>query len=392
MLMRSRVGLLVAVAVLVAACGSTRFPRDAAATLEKAAARSAAGRAAIVNGSMSIDGTQVVLLSGALGVRDREASIRTADATRPAKYPPYESRFVDGWSYVQIDSAVQRPRLVKRSVNWIAFQARPTHPLPVPDRTMLPTAVFDLFDRLRSQPILDAHFVAPDAHGPVRVALRLPALPADPSLGVTETVSIDAHGRIAQVDTVTRFVQQKHAHEQDDTYSLEWVDSTPAVAAPPDDEVQRLSPGENLYPPAPSTTTTVLPMDEPAVAANHALFDALHAQIQANLPAPPDLALTSYAFDAATNTIDVVYAHRGQSQSSHTSDDTVAWRVSNLLADTFWSPDLVLAVQQQHIDPEWLPKLHIAIDGVVYRCPTAVQIEVGGNRVAERDWLSACTG
>ena len=59
-------------------------------------------------------------------------------------------------------------------------------------------------------------------------------------------------------------------------------------------------------------------------------------------------------------------------------------------SDTFWSVELVQAIQSQHVNPAWLPKLHVQLDNVSYSCASVVQIAVGAHTISEPDWLQKC--
>jgi len=328
----------------------------------------------------------VVELAGFASLRDRDLSLTTSAAALVLNpYPPYESRVVDGWSYIEIDSAVTRPAALRSNANWVAFQGRPGS-LPVPDRTLDPTFLFEFFDHLTATPIVDAQYIGPKAVRGRQVRFRLPEFDVAP-IKTEYTVTIGPDDRIDEIEST--LVGESGPNSD---LTLTWRTPLPPISAPPSDEVQILTPGQNLYP-ATTTTTTPSPGaigESDAIAGNKGLFDADHTQIEATLRAQSDPKLTAFAFDATTNTISVAFAYQHPAPANQSRYDAFAWGVAQNLADTFWSAELVQAIQSQHIDPAWLPKLRIQLDKVVYVCPSVVQIAVGAHGISQHDWVLKC--
>jgi len=239
------VGPILVGVLLLASCGTTRFPRDAVAELRSAAARSSSGEGAVLGGTMDDDTGPVVVLKGSADFQHRTVTLTTSSDFHPARYPPFDARYVDGWTYVQIDSAVSRPPTIRRNVNWIAFQSRTGGLLPIPDRTMRTSFPFQFLDELRAGPITNAHFVGSPTNRPTRIQLQLPRL--DTSTTTVYTVTFDSNGRIDDISSTVRFQQDGATHNQGSDLTLAWTSSVPAVEAPPADQVQRVLPGENLY-------------------------------------------------------------------------------------------------------------------------------------------------
>lgn len=393
---------LVTITLLAAGCGGQRFPVDAVGALRAAARQSSSGGAATLRGSMLLDGSELVLLTGTVDMRHRRASISTADARRPARYPPFESRFVDGWTYVGIDSAVRRPSRLSPSANWVAYEdVAFARGLPIPERTVPAGFLFTLVDQLRTEVIANAHFVDQKKNGSTKVQFQLPNLESNPSVKSTYTVSVGPDGRIGEIAIVKLSTQGGKSYEQDERFNLVWSQNTQPVEAPPASEVQRLAPGENLYATDPGATTTTQPPttspptlgpigESDAIGGNKGLFDADRAALEATLRAQPDPKLTGFSFSTVTNTISVAFAYQHPAQEGRPVYAAFAWHVGQALSDTFWSRELVEAVKGQHADPAWLPKLRIQLDDISFLCPAAVQIAVAVHGISQHDWLQRC--
>jgi hypothetical protein len=194
---------------------------------------------------MGDDTGPLVTLNGSVDFRRRTVALTTASARHPAPYPPFESRYIDGWQYLQIDPAVSRPATVRPNVRWIAFQGRPGL-LPVPDRTLNPMFPLEILDDVASGSIASARVVDAGHDQPTRIQFRRPR--ADTSSTTDYTATIGADGRIDEISSTTRFRQGGATHSQTTQLTLTWTADPPRGAAPPSDQVQRLAPGENLYP------------------------------------------------------------------------------------------------------------------------------------------------
>jgi hypothetical protein len=103
-----------------------------------------------------------------------------------------------------------------------------------------------------------------------------------------------------------------------------------------------------------------------------------------------DPKLTAFSFDTTTNTVSASFAYEHPPPANRARYDAFAWSVAKNLADTFWSTELVQAIEGQHVNPAWLPKLHIQLDDVSYACASAVQIAVGAHTISQHDWLRKC--
>lgn len=393
---------LATITLLAFGCGGQRFPVDAIGTLRSAARQSASGRVATLRGSMVLDGSELVLLTGTVDMRNRRASISTADARRPARYPPFESRFVDRWTYIGIDSAVRRPSGLSPSANWVAFQDADTaRELPIPERTMPPGFVIRFIDQLRTHAIADAHFVD-RKNGSSKVQFQLPNFGSRASEKPTYTVTVDSDGRVGEIAIVNHATQGGRSDAQDENLTLAWTQNTRPIEAPPSSEVQRLAPGEDLYATdrrvttttQPATTTSPLTLgpisESDAIAGNQGLFDADRVALEATLRAQADPKLADFSFSRPTNTVRVALVYQHPARENRALYDAFAWHVAQILSDTFWSRELVQAVYGQHADPAWLPKLRIQLDNVSYLCPAAVEIEVAVHGISQPDWLRRC--
>jgi hypothetical protein len=342
---------------------------------------------AAIAGTMYDSLGPVVHLDGWLNLRARAVSLRTSSARLLESYPPYESRAVDGWSYIEVDAAVTRPASIRSDVNWVAFQGRPGL-LPVPDRTLDTTYLFEFFEHLTATPIVDAQYVGPSGVRGRQVRFRLPAFDVAPYKS-EYTVTIGPDDRIDEIES-----SRVGANGPNSDLTLTWTTALPRITAPPSDEVQILTPGENLYP-STTTTTTTLPapgaIDESdAIAGNKGLFDADRTQIEASLRVQSDPKLTAFSFDTTTNTVSAAFAYEHPAPANRARYDAFAWSVAKNLADTFWSTELVQAIEGQHVNPAWLAKLHIQLDDVSYACASAVQIAVGAHTISQHDWLRRC--
>jgi hypothetical protein len=379
---------LVVCVVFIASCsGAKPFPDDALSVLRSAGKRSASSVGAVVAGTMYNTLGPVIRLDGFVNLRDRTLSVRTSSALPSLSYPPFESRAVDGWSYVEIDSTVSRPAALRKNVNWVAFRGRPGL-LPIPVETLDTTFLFEFFDHLTATQISQAEYVGPSGVRGRQIRFGLPAL--DPIVATSEyTVTIRQDGRIDEIES-----SRVGANGPNSDLTLTWTTALPAITAPPSDEVQILTPGENLYP-STTTTTTTLPapgaIDESdAIAGNKGLFDADRTQIEASLRVQSDPKLTAFSFDTTTNTVSAAFAYEHPAPANRARYDAFAWSVAKNLADTFWSTELVQAIEGQHVNPAWLPKLHIQLDDVSYACASAVQIAVGAHTISQHDWLRRC--
>jgi hypothetical protein len=233
-------------AIVLASCSSAHksAPIDAAATLMAASTQSGMASFATLRGAMTAGGKDQVVVSGEVDFKDREAILTLAPSPGVGTYPPYEARFVDGWSYVEIDPAVRRPPTVRADARWIAFHEKPAY-LPVPDRSLPPELPISLIGLPRTQPAMSAQFIDPPGTDPRRLSARF-------GRGIYSssdfTYGIDRSGRIVSVSDVVR------SDEQGSTFTFVYGTGVANVVAP-SGEVQRLTAGENLYP-TPTTAST----------------------------------------------------------------------------------------------------------------------------------------
>ena len=241
--MKRRYWLLVVGALLSASCSRTvALPKDPAA-LVRAAARSLSSQSVRVDGSVRNRGTIVVDLTGGIDFRDRTVSLRNDSTGPPSLFPPYESRVVGGWSYVQIASTVRRPKTLRPNVGWVAFRGQYLHALPIPGITMPADLVFENLAAWIAKPLIGVRFIGPRPTPRSQVQFRVPSLDSPKSTKV-ETLSLDTRGRIDRIELAARF---RDGSQVVYTLDLTYVDSLPKVEPPPSDQVQRLAPSENLY-------------------------------------------------------------------------------------------------------------------------------------------------
>ena len=234
--------------VVLTACAAShqQVASDPLAVLKRAAQRSVATSSATLTGAMFNEGKQVVLMSGAIDFHQHGDSITLKPGPAAGSYPPYEARFVNGWSYVQIDSAVQRPSTVRSGTAWIAFQKWPGN-LPVPDRSLPPRFPIDALNLPVTQPKIAAYFVDPTGTVPRRVSVRF--LNGEYSES-NYTYSIDGRGLI-----VALALSDPTTGHRLQTFDFTYGPSTPVIVAPTRG-VQRLAPGERLYPPKTTAPTS----------------------------------------------------------------------------------------------------------------------------------------
>ncbi len=384
--MKQLCALLVAVALVTVGCASQRFSVSPVDQLRSAAKRASSAEGAALRGSLSESGTDLVTFTGVIEPRARDASIVTSDAKDPATYPPFETRFVSGSTYVAIGSAVARPERLNPSANWVAFAgARTTHELPIPSViSVQPGFVFTVLDQLLRHPITAVRVISTEGDGPTKIEFRLPGLTSK----ATEifTASIDSNGQMGELDTASEL----HPGEQDTDLTLIWGTETAAIVAPPSDEVQRLLPGDNLYPNT-TTTTTLGPVGESdAVAGNKAVFDGDQAHLAAQLGAQADPKLTALTFSTAENTIDAAFSYAPSTRPAKSARDSFAWHVGKTLSDTFWSPGLVQAVHGLNGPDSWLPELRIHLGPATYLCPAAAEIALDTQEISKAGWLRQC--
>jgi len=233
-------------AIVLASCSSTHksAPTDAVTTLMAASAQSGRASFATLRGAMTAEGQDQVVVSGEVDFKDREAMLTLAPTPGMGTYPPYEARFVDGWSYVEIEAGVRRPPTVRADARWIAFQQKPAY-LPVPDRSLPPEFPIFLIGLPRTQPAMSAQFIDPPGTDPRRLSVRFGR---GIYSGSDFTYGIDKGGRIVSVSDVVR------SDQQGSRFTLVYGNGVANVVAP-SGGVQRLTPGENLYP-TPTTAST----------------------------------------------------------------------------------------------------------------------------------------
>lgn len=193
---------------------------------------------------MTVQGQDQVVVSGVVDFAHRSDSFTLTPARGAGSYPPYEARFVDGWSYIEIDAAVRRPPTLRADAKWIAFRDK-RGLLPVPDRALPPGVVIDTIGLPLTQPYAEARFLDGPGSGPRRVSLRFRR---GVYSGEDYTYSIDANGRIVVVSTLNA------ADGQGTVLAFVYGPIQRSTVAP-SDGVQRLAPGENLYP-TPTTAPT----------------------------------------------------------------------------------------------------------------------------------------
>jgi hypothetical protein len=242
-------GLALAVSLVVfAACATSHksVASDPLAVLKLAAQRSVATSSATLTGAMFNEGKQVVLLSGAIDLHQRADSITLKPGPGGGSYPSYEARFVGGWSYVEIDSAVRHPPTLRSGTTWIAFQQWPGS-LPVPDRSLPPSFPIDAVHLPIRQPKIAASFIDPAGTNPRRVSVRF--LNGEYSAS-NYTYSIDSRGLL-----VALVISDPTTGHRLETFDFTYGASAPSIVAPTSG-VQRLAPGERLYPPKTTAPTS----------------------------------------------------------------------------------------------------------------------------------------
>jgi hypothetical protein len=387
----------VVVALLATSCGSaTPFPRDASSTLKDAAKRTASAIGATLTGTVDDSSGPIVRVSGNADFRVHAVSLTTSSARATNRFPPFENRFVDGWEYVQLDSAVTRPRAVRPDVKWIAFRGQPGR-IPLPSETLRAPYPVEILDKITSGTFTDAHFVGASPGSERRVEFRLPSGTTSAAT-FTNTATIGSDGRIKELTTTARFEQGGTIHEQqgsDLTYTF--TADIPPIAAPPDDEVQRLTPGQDLYATGSGPTTTTPPVtigpvtSSDAAAGNRALFDSDRADLEKSFRAMADPKFVSMTYDDDANEIRVEFASAHPISESRDRYDAIAWQTGKSMAGSFWFPEILQAVVAQHGDATWLPKLRIEIDKVAYQCPSRTEIAVAATGLAQKDWVAQCS-
>jgi hypothetical protein len=188
---------------------------------------------------MTESGKPLVELSGIVDFAGRRDSITFTPAQGQASYPPYQARFVDGWNYVEVAPSVRRPPTVHTTTMWLAFQDLPSG-LPVPDRTMPPEVPIDVINLPLTQPMVNAHFVDAPGTKSRHVAVRFGR---GRYSGLGFTYSLDASERIEAV--TSRDVARGGGGGN--TLAFVYGPDIGTVVAP-SIGVQKLVPGENLYP------------------------------------------------------------------------------------------------------------------------------------------------
>jgi hypothetical protein len=232
------------IALVVAGCsgGHSSASDDPLAAARAAADRSLISRATF-DGRMTAEGQALIELRGAVDFSRLQSVVTVTDARAPEAFVPFEERFIDNWSYLEISPSVKRPPTVAPGTRWIAFQGGETNPiLPIPDRAMPPAVPIDALRFLSRLPVADARFLQPRDDGLTRVEVRY----RDAAHRGPYTYTIGSDGRVAQVTVDGK-------QDQDLTLDFEYIERQPAISEPVDG-VQRLEHGEQLYP-APSTTS-----------------------------------------------------------------------------------------------------------------------------------------
>ena len=225
--------------------------------LRDAGATAAARENAVVHIGMDADGDDQAVLDGHIDLSSEQAEYHTSDAHQPPRYPPFASRCVGGWSYVEIDPAVLRPPQLRSTARWVAVQGHPAiYPrIPIPDRTTPPCQANEMITQLRTGDFTHAAFVKNAPNGRTQIRFTLPRL-AKSAGSVSCVATIDGHGVLVSIALVDHFVANGIAGTQGTTLRFTWVHSVPAVTAPPASVVYRLAPGEDLYPPTPTQVPT----------------------------------------------------------------------------------------------------------------------------------------
>jgi hypothetical protein len=232
------------VALVVAGCsgGHSSGRDDPLAAVQAAADRSLTSRATF-DGDMTADGQALIRLRGAVNFAQQQSVVTIADARVPASFVPFEERFVDGWSYVEISPSVQRPPTVGEDTRWIAWKGSEAKAyVPIPDRAIPPAGPINALTWLSTEPIAKARFLAPGEDGGVRVEIRF----RDAVYRGPYIYTIDRDGRIGQISHID-------SDDQGMTLAFEYLERGPAIVEPVD-RVQRLTDGEALYL-SPSTTS-----------------------------------------------------------------------------------------------------------------------------------------
>lgn len=196
-----------------------------------------------MTGEMGNGGKPAVVFSGAFNFAARSASITSRAAPGMKSFSPYEVRFVDGWSYVEIAASVIRPPTLRADTRWIAFQGLPGQ-IPVPHQTLRGNYPYDVLSSPLTEPMLNVHFLDDSGSEPRRVQVRF----AKGIFAASEfTFSVDATGRIVAFSS-----EDTSASAYSNALDFAYGSHGLTILAP-SSGVQRLSRGEKLYP---TTTTT----------------------------------------------------------------------------------------------------------------------------------------
>ena len=138
-----------ALALILAGCGAQPFSVAGAArsTLQRAARRTLAERTATMNGVETARGSVVVRFAGDVDFAADSADVVTT--TVGSDLPPFDGRWVGGWTYLQMPRGQLRPPTIPRSVQWLAFHVRRFRgAIPVPAPTIYPGLPTQMLDDL----------------------------------------------------------------------------------------------------------------------------------------------------------------------------------------------------------------------------------------------------
>lgn len=243
-------GVVVLVCAIACAACATPFNRairdDPDAVVRAAAARTASG-AATVDGYLTVHNENRTAFSGTVDFRrDRARVLNTTQLQTPTVQ--YETRYVDGWTYIELIPASKPPPTVRSDARWVAVHARLLHvSVPLPAITYVPGASAQLVAMLEHDSKQARR--AGSAFGGIR--LYTVAIPCDQCASRARRieVGVDPDGYLVTIDsgTVDTYEASIRFHE---------LPKSPHIAAPPESEVQRIGPSTNLYGPTPTTLPT----------------------------------------------------------------------------------------------------------------------------------------
>jgi hypothetical protein len=214
---------------------STTGWADALTALRAAARSSQAAPSAAFRGGNFANDLGIIAYTGKVNFRSHRTAVTMRSApAEPLRIPPYEIRYVDGVTYIQISPIVRRAPAISSDARWVSFTTAPTCGTPIPLQGLRATFPITALQWLLDEPVTRAAYIDGPEANPRRARVVFRKI----ERGSRVVYGIDGTGRVSSVsitDSANRGTRLTYTYTK-----------AGASITSPSVDVQRLHPGANL--------------------------------------------------------------------------------------------------------------------------------------------------